>query len=75
VSFELAVEVFNDPLHLTKFDRMEGDEERWHILGMVRNQLFLLLAHTYRTKDGEESIRIISARKATTHERSHYEQE
>ena len=33
----------------------------------------LLVVHTYVDNDGEEIIRIISARKATRHERSQYE--
>ncbi|MBO4311839.1 MAG: BrnT family toxin [Desulfovibrionaceae bacterium] len=34
----------------------------------------IVVAHTYRSKSGEEIIRIISARKATSHERRQYEQ-
>ncbi len=74
ISFELAQLVFDDPLHLTQFDRVEDNEERWHTLGMIQNQLIALVVHTYRTVDDEEVIRIISARKATNHERRMYEQ-
>ena len=75
VSFELAQDVFDDPLALSKFDRMEGGEERWHTLGIVEDVVLLLVTHTVRDDEGEEVIRIISARKATARERRHYEQD
>ncbi len=74
ISFELAKLVFDDPLHRTQFDRIEGNEERWHTLGMIQSQLIAIVVHTYRTIEGEEVIRIISARKATKLERRLYEQ-
>lgn len=75
VSFELAQEVFDDPMALSKLDRVEAGEERWHTLGMVEGVVLLLVTHTVRDDHGAEVIRIISARKATTHERRHYEQD
>lgn len=75
VSFESAQEVFDDALALSKLDRVEGSEERWHTLGIVEGILLLLVTHTVRDDQGEEVIRIISARKATTEERRHYEQD
>ncbi len=75
VSFELAQEVFDDPLALSKLDRVEAGEERWRTLGMVEGIVLLLVTHTVRDDHGEEVIRIISARKATAHERRHYEQD
>lgn len=72
--FELAQEAFDDPLALSKLDRAEAGEERWHTLGMVEGVVLLLVTHTVRDDHGEEVIRIISARKATAHERRHYEQ-
>ena len=74
LSFELARKVFDDPLHLTKFDRFVDGEERWHTLGTALGIVLILVVHTYRSKNGEEIIRIISARKATSHERRQYEQ-
>jgi uncharacterized DUF497 family protein len=53
---------------------VESGEERWHTLGMVDGILLLLVTHTVRDDEGEEIIRIISARKATAYERRHYEQ-
>jgi len=75
VSFELAQEIFDDPLALSKLDRTVGSEERWHTLGMVEGIVLLLVTHTVRHDEDEEIIRIISARKATAHERRHYEQD
>jgi uncharacterized DUF497 family protein len=75
IGFDLAQEVFDDPLALSKLDRAEAGEERWHTLGMVEGIVLLLVTHTVRDNHGEEIIRIISARKATAHERRHYEQD
>lgn len=74
VSFELAQHVFADPHQLSTQDRYEDGEERWQTLGRVGDILILLVAHTIREDDGVEIIRIISARKAERHERTHYEQ-
>ncbi|MBK9130130.1 MAG: BrnT family toxin [Gammaproteobacteria bacterium] len=74
VSFELAQEVFDDPLALSRLDRIAGSEQRWHTLGRVEGVL-LLVSHTAFEHEGEEVIRIISARKATAHERRQYEQD
>lgn len=75
VSFELARLVFDDPLHLVKFDRVVDGEERWHALGSVRGRHVLVVVHTYRNRDDEEIIRIISARRASSRERRQYEQD
>jgi uncharacterized protein len=74
VSFETATLVFNDPQALTVPDRLEGDEERWHTIGMAGGVLLLVVAHTYRGTELEERIRIFSARKATPRERQIYEE-
>jgi len=75
VSFETARLVFSDPRHLSLQDRHEDGEERWRTLGLAGGLVVLLVAHTYREEDsGQEVIRIISARKATAHERQQYEQ-
>ena len=75
VSFELASLVFDDPLAAYKFDRVLDGEERWHAIGKVVNRHVLVVVHTYRTRSGNEIIRIISARRASSHERRMYEQE
>jgi uncharacterized DUF497 family protein len=75
VSFELARLVFEDPLHLVKFDRAVDGEERWQAIGTVKGRHILVVVHTYRNQEDEEIIRIISARRASSHERRQYEQE
>ena len=66
--------VFDDPLAASKPDEDE-DEERWWTVGMVRG-VALFVVHTWPQPDenGEETGRIISARKATAHERKAYEE-
>lgn len=79
IAFEMAAQVFLDPFHLTRHDRIEGGEERWQTLGVVHGLTVLLVAHTITEDDDEgepvEVIRIISARRATPRERKRYEQE
>ncbi len=73
LSFQAAKFVFDDPSHVTKQDRIENMEERWQTVGYVEG--LLLVAHTWSTtEDGQEHIRIISARRATKQERKDYEQ-
>ena len=73
VSFELAIEVFNDPLHRSIPDRIVDGEQRWQTMGLVGGIVLLIVAHTYRDDGDEELVRIISARKATRKERRNYE--
>jgi hypothetical protein len=75
VSFETAVRVFADPFALTEQDRIEDGEYRWRTLGLVDDQTLLLVAHVDRDKDGDEVIRIVSARRASGKEKKRYEQE
>ncbi len=72
VSFETSRLVFDDPSALSVQDRLVGGEERWQTLGLVGGSVVLLVAHTYVDEGGEETIRIISARKATARERKMY---
>jgi uncharacterized protein len=73
VGFELAREVFDDPLHLSIQDRVVEGEQRWQTIGTVGGVVLLIVAHTYRDDGDDEVIRIISARKATRKERRDYE--
>jgi len=72
VSFESAQAVFDDPLHLSMLDP-HPDGDRWQTIGKV-GQVLLLVVHTW-PEGGEEVGRMISARKATAHERKAYEEE
>ncbi len=74
ISFETAQFVFEDPLHISRQDRIENGEMRWQTLGSVSNVVLILVAHTWQDDDGIEQIRIISARHATKIERKAYEQ-
>jgi len=75
VSFELAKEVWKDPLHVILPDRVTGGEQRWHALGLVGSVVVLVVVHSHPDPGDEDQIRIISARKATKQERHRYEQE
>ena len=74
ISFETAVRVFSDPMHVSDQDRIENGEMRWQTLGYVDGVMLLLVVHTWTDNDGVEVIRIISARQAERHERRRYEQ-
>lgn len=71
VSFEEASTVFNDALSVTFPDPNHSiGESRYVIIGASRFGTLLVVAHT----DREDTIRIISARKATRVEKRFYEQ-
>ena len=73
ISFERASFVFADPFHISEADLCES-EERWQTLGIVNGAVIVLVVHTVKEgEDGEEEIRIISARKATLVERETYD--
>lgn len=73
VAFELAQQVWDDPAHISVFDRHENNEERWHAIGLVRGVLILTVVHSFPATSDEDVVRIISARKATRDERKRYE--
>lgn len=74
VSFEEAAEVFEDPLHLSRLDKRFGYiEERWATVGRTHAGLHTVVAHLFFDSEGEEVIRIVSARRATANERRQYE--
>jgi uncharacterized DUF497 family protein len=75
VGFELAQEVWHDPLYVILPDRVVDGEQRWHAIGLVGAVTILLVVHVYPDPDDEDRIRFVSARKATAHERKRYEQE
>ena len=70
VSFEEAMMVFYDPLSATFDDPDHStDEERLITIGYSSRSRLLVVSHTERGK----TIRIISARTATAHERKRHE--
>lgn len=75
ITFDLATQVFDDPFHILVQDRIENREERWQTIGQVRDLNILLVAHTIVDTEGDEIVRIISARRADSRERRLYERE
>jgi hypothetical protein len=81
VSFEIACLALEDPNCLVAPDFVdETGEARWHALGAVQvprgSTLVLLVVHVYREdRNGEEIIRIISARPAEKHEVRRYQEQ
>jgi uncharacterized DUF497 family protein len=72
VSFETASRIFDDPSAVSYLDRVIEGEERWHTIGLAGSIVVLLVVHTHEEQHGEEAIRIISARKASSRERAAY---
>lgn len=71
VSFELAKTVFKDPFAIERLDdREDYGEERFVIIGMAEGNILLFVAYTERKNN--ESIRLISARRATQYEQDDY---
>lgn len=75
IHFEDAATVFRDPLHRTIIDPNDRGEERWQSFGIVDGHALVMVAHSSRDDQGDEIIRIISARRATRLERQYYERE
>lgn len=72
ISFEEAATVFGDPLSRTNYDPdHSAEEDRYVTMGGSAAGHLLVVSHT----DRGESIRIISARRATRRERKAYENE
>lgn len=73
VSFEAAVEVFDDPDEVTDHGKMIGGEWRYQTIGRV-GRVILFVVFTLREDDGVPRRRIISARRASREERLIYGQ-
>jgi uncharacterized DUF497 family protein len=70
VSFKEAKEALYDPFALVMDDEDSIDEERYLLLGKSKKERVLMVVYALRYED---TIRIISARKATGKEKSEYE--
>ena len=70
ISFEMAMLVFDDPMHVT-FPNDHPNDDRWETYGQVDVKT-LVVVHTIYNDEG--GGRIISARRATAHERKAYEE-
>lgn len=74
ISFDDAAEVFDDPLHISVLDkRFDYFEERWITIGLSKKGTILVVGHLYSLTSGEETLRVITALKATKKERVQYE--
>lgn len=62
--------MFQSPMLVDIDDRIEYGEERWIGIG----PLYMIIAVVVFTERGGDTIRIITARKATKYERQRYEQ-
>ncbi|MBR4742142.1 MAG: BrnT family toxin [Desulfovibrio sp.] len=70
VDFLAAVEVFRDPFAVLHYDSEHSEqEERFSIIGIVRERFVLVVIFT----DRDDLTRIISARRATQEEKNEYE--
>lgn len=75
IDFETATQAFEDPFRTTIEDP-HFDERRLRTIGMIDNTL-VIVVHTHPRFDpdsGGEVARIITARRATRHERRTYEE-
>ncbi len=70
ILFEEAKTVFDDPFYLDFYDPDHSDEEhRYIIIGRSQTDQVLFVSYTERG----DTLRLISARKATRPERNSYE--
>ncbi len=73
VSFEEAVTVFYDPLAKVAHDPDHSEvEDRFIMIGHSKKSNLLFVVHVYR--NDSETIRIISARRATKKETKDFEE-
>lgn len=73
IDFETAQLAFDDPFCVSFVERVDDGEERWHAIGMIEDIIVIVVVHTYRVEGSDEVIRIISSRRATSHERKLYD--
>jgi uncharacterized DUF497 family protein len=74
IAFWLAARVFADECRILEKDRIDEEtgEQRRHAIGRVGGAIYIVV-HVYRgEKDGEETIRIVSARDADQRESRRY---
>jgi uncharacterized DUF497 family protein len=70
LTFESAQLVFDDSLAVTRLDPYP-DEARWQTIGAFED-VAVMVVHTWPSEEAEIPGRIISARKASSHERKGY---
>lgn len=70
LDFADAWEIFSAPTLITLDDRTDYGEDRWIGIGLLQGRVVVVVY----TEPDADTIRIISLRKALTHERTQYEQ-
>jgi len=75
ISFERAAEIFLDPFAISLYDEEHSlTEDRWISIGKTISENLVVVIHTFQqNQDGQATLRIISARKATKKEAKQYE--
>ncbi|MEW5940207.1 MAG: BrnT family toxin [Chloroflexota bacterium] len=72
LDFADAYKVFESPMMVGLDERKEYGEDRWIGIGLLESARVVVIVFT---EPEEDTIRVISFRKATTEERKRYEQE
>jgi uncharacterized DUF497 family protein len=81
ISFELATMVFDDEQRVLVKDRVdESGEQRWHTIGAFSlgpdaGDVFTIVYVYREDEDGEEIIRIVSARRAGKNDVRRYKEQ
>lgn len=70
IDFADAWEIFTHPMLVALDDREDYIEDRWVGIGMLKSRIVVVVY----TERGEDTIRIISLRKALAYEQKRYEQ-
>jgi uncharacterized DUF497 family protein len=70
LDFADAWEIFTQPMIIALDDCEDYGEERWSGIGLLKVRVVVIVY----TERSEDTVRIISLRKALTHERLRYEQ-
>ena len=65
--------MFDGPLHISNPDQVVDGEQRWQTIGVIGGLAVIVVAHTYWDDDGDEVVRIISARASSKRKRRDYE--
>lgn len=70
LDFADAPEIFSGPILTVLDTRFDYGEDRWIGIGTIQNRIVVVVY----TEPDEDTLRIISLRKALKHERTRYEQ-
>ena len=71
IDFRDVVDLFNHPMLIRLDTRQDYGEDRWIGIGLLRSIVAVVV---YVEWEDEETIRIVSARKATAYETDQYNQ-